>query len=70
MTDYAEILRLSRKYRARADEPLCETFIRVAQQLEKAKPERCKTCFRTALEYSRLVDATCADAWHAPVSRS
>lgn len=76
--DYAEILRLYRKYQARPDEPLWVTFVMIGQQLERVKPERCKACFRTDLEYSRLVDVTCNDPWHgddhlraksSPVSR-
>lgn len=67
--DYAEVLRLHRKYAESASEPLWKVFVRVGQRLEKAKPDRCKGCFRTALEYSRLVDVTCADPFHAPVSR-
>jgi hypothetical protein len=63
--DYAEILRLYRKYAARPDEPLWVTFVMLGQEMERVKPERCKACFRTHLEYSRLVDATCADPFHA-----
>ena len=40
-TDYAEILRLHRKYCETESEPLWRVFIRVGQRLEKAKPERC-----------------------------
>lgn len=62
--NYTEILRLYRKYRARDDEPLWVTFVMIGQQLERAKPKRCKACFRTDLEYNRLIDATCSDPWH------
>jgi hypothetical protein len=63
--DYAEILRLHRKYAARPDEPLWVTFVMLGQEMERVRPERCKACFRTHLEYSRLVDATCSDPFHA-----
>lgn len=62
--DYAEILRLYRKYRARDDEPFWVTFVMIGQRLERAKSERCKACHRTALEYSRLIDVTCDNPWH------
>jgi hypothetical protein len=65
MPPYAEILRLYRKYSEQPNEPLWQVFVRVGQRLEKAKPERCKTCFRTDLEYCRLVDAACSDPFHA-----
>lgn len=63
--DYAEVLRLHRKYAESASEPLWKVFVRVGQRLEKAKPDRCKACHRTHLEYSRLVDVTCSDPFHA-----
>lgn len=63
--DYAEVLRLYRKYHARPGEPLWEVFVHVGKKLETIKPERCKTCHYTALGYSRLVDKTCVDPWHA-----
>jgi hypothetical protein len=62
--DYAEVLRLHRKYHESDAEPLWKVFVRVGQRLEKAAPERCKTCFRTDLEYCRLVDAVCTDPFH------
>lgn len=68
--DYAEILRLHRKYAESPSEPLWKVFVRLGQRLETVKPERCKTCFRTALEYSRVVGVTCDDPLHAAVSRS
>jgi len=63
--DYAEILRIWRKYSTHEKEPLHAVFVRIGQQLEKAKPDRCKSCFRTALEYSRLVEPNCDDPFHA-----
>lgn len=68
--DYAEILRLHRKFAARPDEPLWVTFVLLGQEMERVKPERCKACFRTHLEYSRVVGVTCDDPLHAAVSRS
>lgn len=64
--DYAEILRLHRKYRESDKEPLWKVFIRVGQRLEKAKPERCPSCLYTEPGYSRLLEQSCADPFHAP----
>jgi len=43
--DYAEILRLYRKYAARPDEPLWVTFVRLGQQMERSsdKPHKVMT---------------------------
>jgi hypothetical protein len=63
--DYAEILRLHRKYRLQDDEPLWMVFVRVGQELERsAKKDRCPSCFYTDLGYSRLVEQRCTDPWH------
>lgn len=35
--DYAEILRLHRKFRTRHDEPLWVTFVMLGQQMERLK---------------------------------
>lgn len=66
--DYAEVLRLHRKYAENTGEPLWKVFVRVGRRLEKAKPDRCKACLRTHLEYSRLIGATCDDTFHAAPS--
>lgn len=64
--DYAEVLRLYRKYSERDGEPLWRVFIRVGQELEgSGKKERCRTCGYTDLVYERLVDPRCNDPWHA-----
>jgi hypothetical protein len=39
--DYAEILRLARKYRRSPKESLAEIFIRVGHDLEATTKERC-----------------------------
>lgn len=45
--NYAEILRLHRKYKVRDGEPLWEVFVRMGQELEIKKTEvRCYTCHR------------------------
>lgn len=63
--DYAEVLRLHRKYRDRDNEPLWSVFVRVGHELERsARKERCPACGHTALVYSRLVDPWCKDQWH------
>lgn len=65
MPDYAEILRLHRKYRECDNDPLWKVFVRVGQELERVgKKERCPTCGHTASVYSRLVDPWCQDQWH------
>lgn len=67
--DYAEVLRIYRKFSARPDEPLWVTFVMLGQEMERVQPDRCKACFRTHLEYSRLVDATCADPFHPTLAQ-
>lgn len=65
MPDYAEILRLHRKYRLEDTEPLWRVFVRVGQELEHREPkERCPVCGHSDLVYSRLVDPKCSDPWH------
>lgn len=69
--DYAEILRLYLKYRARDDEPLWVTFVMIGQQLENSKPksQRCPKCHRTDIEFERATEGMglipCGDPWHA-----
>jgi hypothetical protein len=64
--DYAEILRLHRKYRAYEGEPLWKVFVRVGQELEgSTKKQRCPSCFYTDQGYDRLVEPHCCDPWHA-----
>jgi len=64
--DYAEILRLHRKYCERDGEPLWSVFVRIGQKLERSgKKERCPACGHTDLVYGRLVDPKCTDPWHS-----
>jgi rubrerythrin len=63
--DYAEILRLHRKYRLRDDEPLWKVFVRVGQEFEKKAPkERCPACGHTDVVYERLIEPKCSAPWH------
>ena len=63
--DYAEILRLHRKYRESESDPLWKVFVHIGQRLEKLKPERCPQCHYTDVGYGRLIDPHCASPWHS-----
>jgi hypothetical protein len=63
--DYAEVLRLYRKYRTRDGEALWQVFVRVGQELEgSTKKPRCPSCHYTDIGYERLVEPFCNDPWH------
>lgn len=64
--DYAEILRLVRKYRRYQDKTLADIFVRVGRELENSRPksDRCPKCFRTNIEHERLLNPTCQSPWH------